>query len=61
MYVFLNSSQNVLILTIEFSRTVRFEVQHKHDFKSKTPNLLFYLMYKHLCDMALNFNVVFHL
>ena len=51
---------HVLIFTIEFSRTVSFQVQHKHAFKVKIIQIYIdYLMYKHLCVMALSFDVAF--
>ena len=46
----------VLIFKIKFSQTEHIEVQHKHTFKIKNnPNLHLF----HLCDIALNFDLVF--
>ena len=44
-----------------FSRTKRFEVQHKHAIKIKKifHNYMFYFMYKHLYYRTLNLEVAF--
>ena len=64
MYVFLNSKQNlrktnssfkILISTIYFSWTERFDVQYKHTIKSNKISIFTFSLY----DMPLNLDIAF--